>query len=685
MVVTRNYPSTASRNMKLTARSIASLVFLILAFVVIGYVVSARFRTRNAPRVDAVGATQDLSSMEDYRRLAPASRRRVVFIGLDGAAWNIIDPMIESGLLPTFQRLKREGAWGTLRSVDCYFSPPAWTTMMTGYRPERTGIYTFGKWIPEDAEFLAFSSSDVEVPWIWDIASAAGRRVGVTNVPLTYPAQPVNGIMVSGLMTPIVYRELDARRVIRFEALVGRFDAVLDRQSFMAPLIARTVLSLNTFVMAFYDMSDDGTSRYDTIALKVFPAQGDWNVSDDIPIVTFRPNEYSRWFQMDYRMKEGDRRVTRRVACSVRVEHDGDPSTTGVLRTTPLLRVPTDPDLHMTYPDSVAAAIEKTFGYYLITMTHTPDMIPQGTAWTAEFASYFYGYDDWDLFFYVFQAPDNAHHADGDGDKARAAYQAIDLFLAHLIEQLPDDATLVLASDHGFAPYRYIVSLNDYFSQIGVLSDPQRIDFKHTLVFHNEWCLYFNHDLLTPEELGLRQIDIADGQTPREALVAYLKLRCREITLGDRAMPIELVDVPQGATGMAPDMIVQGSYTDYFVEGDDIDIVRPGVVRPAVPDPTWYHSRDGMYLFWGDSIKEGFDSGEKNIADMAPTILYLLDLPLAKDFDGQVMDNILRPEVAASKPRYTVADYLTHAPEKNYTAAQKQSLEETLRSLGYVR
>jgi predicted AlkP superfamily phosphohydrolase/phosphomutase len=638
-------------------------------------------RSRSVVEPIAAGPVNELASIDEYRR---AASHRVVFIGLDGAAWNIIDPMIESGLLPTFERLKHEGSYGVLKSVDCHFSPPAWTTMLTGFLPERTGIYTFGKWDPQSAGFIGFSSLDVEVPWVWDIATAAGLRVGVTNVPLTYPARPVNGIMVSGLMTPIVYREPETRRTIRFAPAQSDVDSTtIDVPSFSPRLVGQTVVSVSTLNLTLLDTVDDDTQRYDTVALKVFPTQG--AAAKDARVVRFGLNEYSPWFQMDYRLKEGSQRVITRIACSVIVEHDGDPRTTATLTTTELLRLPTDPRLDMTYPDSVATEIDTAFGYYLITMTHTPDMIPQGTAWTAEFASYFYAYDDWDLFFYVFQAPDNAHHADGVGDKARTAYQAIDRFLADLIAQLPDDATLVLASDHGFAPYKYVVSLNDYFSQINVLTDPQRIDFKKTLVFHNQWCLYFNDDLLTPDELRRRNIDIADGQTPREALVAYLKDHCREIAYERRAMPVELVDVPEGAAGAAPDMIVIGSYSDYFVEGDDIDIVRPGAVRQAAPDPTWYHSRDGMYLFWGNQTKQGFDGGEKTIADMAPTLLYLLDLPLAKDFDGKVMDTIIRPDTLASKPRTTIADYRLLAPDKTYTPEQLQSLEETLRTLGYVR
>src|SRR5512134_3209243 len=58
-------------------------------------------------------------------------RPRLVVIGIDGASWDYIDPLIEAGRLPNLARIRREGASGRLRSVDCYFTPPAWTTMLT--------------------------------------------------------------------------------------------------------------------------------------------------------------------------------------------------------------------------------------------------------------------------------------------------------------------------------------------------------------------------------------------------------------------------------------------------------------------------------------------------------------------------------------------------------------------------
>lgn len=70
-------------------------------------------------------------------------RGRVVVIGIDGADWRVIRPLVESGPLTHFKRLVEEGATGTLRSMEPSASPSLWTTVTTGVKPERHGIHGF--------------------------------------------------------------------------------------------------------------------------------------------------------------------------------------------------------------------------------------------------------------------------------------------------------------------------------------------------------------------------------------------------------------------------------------------------------------------------------------------------------------------------------------------------------------
>lgn len=667
-------------------KSRVGLFLLLVILVAVAWAV----RRGSRDTVPSAEGTYEFSSMDRYlQHEAARSNHQVVFIGMDGATWDIMDPMIEAGLLPTIARLKSEGAWGVLRSVDCYISPPAWTSMMTGYSPQRTGVYTFGQWLPDEKRFKAFSSLDVQVPFVWDIASKANRRVAITNVPATYPARPVNGVMVSGLMTPLVYRPNKKPRKLRFKPLTDPFDERLDANAYGPRLSTSIVYSMNTFTLVLYDTKDDAKVKYDTVALKITPTDKRRKPDHEGSLYTFPINRFSPFFTLDYRVRgKANRRAKKaadkKVVCSVMVEQHANPHLVADLNMTPLLRLPTDPELTLTYPETFAQEIEDEFGYYLVTLGYSGDLAAQGAEWTTDFASYFYEYDDWDLFAYVFTAPDNIQHREGVTDNTRAVYQTIDRFLAKLIDDLPDDVTLILASDHGFAEYDYVVSLNDYLEEIGVLTNARKVEHDRTLVFHNQWCLYFNDARLSVAELVRLGIPIPKGKSPREALVAYLQSKCDSLMLGERRMPIQLVEVPVDAAGNAPDMVVIGSYTDYFIEGQDMSIQSKSVIRETGDRMRWFHHRDGFYLLWGDKLRSGYDGGTKRIEDMTPTILYLLDLPLAKDFDGNVMEDLFRRGTRAHKPLFYIDDYADQSPDKDYTYEELQSLEEKLKTLGYI-
>lgn len=607
----------------------------------------------------------------------------VVFIGLDGASWEMIDPMIEAGELPTFERLRTEGSSGPLRSVDCYFSPPAWVSMVSGFSPYKHGVYTFGARLGNTANFRSVSALDVAVPRVWDVASAFGRRVAVTNVPVTYPAQEVNGIMVTGFMTPFGFDRRERTIPGRLAPLRGGFDPSLDGTSFSTPRVGTFVLDGSSIVIALYDTTDDSTSNHELAAMKIFPSNEDHKPSDDSPIVTFVMGTYSPWIQVAARDDRDGGGGFRRVSCSVKLEVRG---ARGNLHVTPLFRLPSDPDVFLTYPKSLGSEIEDEFGHYLIALGMDSEIIPQGTAELANFATYFYDYDKWDLFFYVFNSPDNIHHREGFSVRAKKVYQTIDRFLADLLKKMPEDVTLVIASDHGFARYDYVIDLNKYFESLGLLKQSRILEYDRSIVFHDQWCIYFNDDLVTADELRKRGIEVSDAETPREALIAYLKAKGREITNPETGnpMPVEFVDVPQDGAGNPPDMVVIGAYSDYCVEGDDLHIRAETVVRRTDPRTEWFHHRNGIYLLWGDRIRSGVDGGLRDIEDITPTILYLLDLPLAADFDGEVMRDIIRSEYATRQPT-VIENYADLKPDVDYTYEELEALEDKLRALGYIR
>ena len=218
-----------------------------------------------------------------------------------------------------------------------------------------------------------------------------------------------------------------------------------------------------------------------------------------------------------------------------------------------------------------------------------------------------------------------------------------------------------------------------------MLSTPRQVNHDETVVFHNRWCLYFNDELVTREELEKRGVPVAAGEAPRKALVRFLKEKCAVVPHGDGRLFVELVDVPADAVGQPPDMIVKGGYAGYFVEGSDLAINARTIVRKASKRESWYHAQEGIYLMWGNHIRQGIDGRAKNIADIAPTILYLLGLPQSRGFDGTLMTNIIEPETLGKRPIRFVGDYGAQMPEKDLSFEELETLQEKLRSLGYIR
>ncbi len=128
--------------------------------------------------------------------------RKVLVIGLDGATLDIIRPMVRRGELPNLAALMEQGASGELASTIQPTTPQAWTTFMTGCTAAKHGIYDFIERVPGSHDVRFVNGSFKRVKSLWSILSERGLRVGVVNVPFTYPPEEVNGVMISGFDAP---------------------------------------------------------------------------------------------------------------------------------------------------------------------------------------------------------------------------------------------------------------------------------------------------------------------------------------------------------------------------------------------------------------------------------------------------------------------------------------------------
>ncbi|HKG22183.1 MAG TPA: alkaline phosphatase family protein [Blastocatellia bacterium] len=127
---------------------------------------------------------------------------KTVIIGLDGATFDVITPLVEAGRLPVISRLMREGSSAPLRSTILPNSFPGWSSCTTGTSEGMHGVFSPFIKNPSSYGVRAMSGRDILTRPIWDLLGAHGGRSVVLNVPTTYPPEPLNGVMVTGMLTP---------------------------------------------------------------------------------------------------------------------------------------------------------------------------------------------------------------------------------------------------------------------------------------------------------------------------------------------------------------------------------------------------------------------------------------------------------------------------------------------------
>ena len=125
---------------------------------------------------------------------------KLLILGIDGATFDLIRPWAEEGKLPNLARLMQNGVHTDLLSTLPPVTSPAWPSFMTGCNPGKHGVFDFIQ--PSGASYSLVNSTRIKKPTMWQILSNMGYRVGVLNVPVTYPPQPLNGFMISGILSP---------------------------------------------------------------------------------------------------------------------------------------------------------------------------------------------------------------------------------------------------------------------------------------------------------------------------------------------------------------------------------------------------------------------------------------------------------------------------------------------------
>lgn len=127
---------------------------------------------------------------------------RVCCIGLDGATFNLIDPWIQAGYLPALREITRHGVRAVLRSVILPFTPQAWTSFLTGVNPGIHGIFGFKEAKRGTYGFQFVNNKSIRVKTLPNLLTDLDKKAILVNVPMTYPPEPINGVLIAGMDAP---------------------------------------------------------------------------------------------------------------------------------------------------------------------------------------------------------------------------------------------------------------------------------------------------------------------------------------------------------------------------------------------------------------------------------------------------------------------------------------------------
>lgn len=149
------------------------------------------------------------------------SGKPLIVLGLDGADWDYINPLIRRGKLPNLARLRQNSAWGDLRTIEPTKSPAVWTSIATGEPPSEHGITQFvgnsilggsanfsrihpvngiglDRWLPSILRLgRPLHAGNRREAAYWEIASEYDQPVMMLNWWMSWPASPVNGWMIT--------------------------------------------------------------------------------------------------------------------------------------------------------------------------------------------------------------------------------------------------------------------------------------------------------------------------------------------------------------------------------------------------------------------------------------------------------------------------------------------------------
>lgn len=549
---------------------------------------------------------------------------RVVFAGIDGATWDVIQPMMDAGQLPNLAALVRAGVSGPLKSTVPPNSSLAWTSFQTGVHPGKHGIFFFREQRHGSYVRPVVSWNSVQAPSIWRLASDAGKKVCTVTVPLTFPVEQIRGAMIGGLLTP-------------------------DRNSdFIWPPELRQELQA---------------------AIGDVPA-------DNEPEVLFHTAGEEKAIQSLFHVIE---QITR-------------------------------------------------MGEHLLA-TRNPDL----------FAIVFRQVDLTSHQAWCYQDPEwqrlNPGKWEARRDLLARVYTAVDAAFGRIRDQalrMDGEVAFGTCSDHGFGPLTYRYYMNKWLVDQGYLVLKGGVSWQRFRL----WTQKRWHGVLRrtgamaamarrgkrlpgSEQTIMKMVDWSRTRAYSSFSggedIVLINLRGREpsgiVSPGAEyeALREEIIEkVTQMRAADGARIVSRAFKREELWQGDQVflapDIqcvtvdtacnmspspVHPVVAEPAVEGRPAMHRMNGIYGWEGRGIfRPGTRLAGPQIADMAPTILHLLGLPVDDHMDGRVMEECFTDEWRAAHPVQRRSGHVRLAPrgaaDDGRSKSEEERLIETMKALGYM-
>jgi predicted AlkP superfamily phosphohydrolase/phosphomutase len=141
------------------------------------------------------------------------SARRVCVIGLDGTPASLLRRLIEAGELPALAALASEGVGEAVAPLPPV-SSVSWASATTGQNPGRHGVFGFVERDPSSYDLTFTTAGSIRTPTAWELAARAGLKSLIVNIPGTYPATPMNGVLITGFVSPNLRRSVYPERLL---------------------------------------------------------------------------------------------------------------------------------------------------------------------------------------------------------------------------------------------------------------------------------------------------------------------------------------------------------------------------------------------------------------------------------------------------------------------------------------